>query len=753
MQAEIEATEIDATVLAGVEAHRAGQTDIAQKLYSTVLKFNPNHPDANHNLGLISKSQGKLTQAISLYEAAINQVPHSLQFWKSYIDLLVDLNRLEEVSDALSVATTSAVSHQILEYVTDSLYKAKYFRPFQGRDLSGEMEIYKRMIDKTSLGEVLKLAKRKEKTGDFFATAAIYKYILANYPNNKKVEQSLASFCDINARNVKFLVSPPDDFIKRAEENIDKNKNELAVTHIKSALASFPLCAALHMLHGSVLSRLGNTYEASSAFKTVVEIEPNHEEAWLSLGYITQNTDGGFMRAIDIYNKLLTLNPNHAFALNNLGTVYKHLNLLEKAQENFSKSIEIKPDFHIAQNNFANATRELGDWKKSIEHYELALKLKPDFYEAQNNLGVVYQELGRSELAIEAYERAVRLNKNYEQAYFNLVSMKPITSKNNLVKNMGSLYQSVKDKPGSYHICFALAKASEDLGEYEKSFDLYVQGNSKRKAALKYNISEDIILFDKLKTQALKLPNIAPLIGDQPDLVEPIFILGMPRSGTTLVEQILSSHTEIAGAGEQGFIEQRGTHFATGEVKLDEQGLLEFRRDYLAQLGKFSDGERYVTDKMPQNFRLIPLILAAFPEAKIIEVQRDPMATLWSNFKHCFTATGLGYSYNLDDLVEYHKLYKYLMSSYHEYFPNKIYTLNYEALTTNVKAEVENLISFLGVDFQESLMKPQDNKRRVATASLGQIRKKIYKGSSQDWQKFEPLLANYAEKVRIFSEN
>ena len=214
----------------------------------------------------------------------------------------------------------------------------------------------------------------------------------------------------------------------------------------------------------------------------------------------------------------------------------------------------------------------------------------------------------------------------------------------------------------------------------------------------------------------------------------------MPRSGTTLVEQIISSHSEVTGAGELNFVAQFGATIAIGVTEANHESLLDFRHKYLNRLQNVSDGNLIVTDKMPQNFLYIGLLAAAFPEAKIIHVKRNPAAVCWSNYKHYFGSKGVGYCYAIDDVTNYHALYENLMDFWTNTLSDRIYQLDYEQLTVNQESETRQLIDYLGMDWDEKCLSPQNNTRRVATASNLQVREKVYEGSSQQWKKYEPFL-------------
>ena len=230
----------------------------------------------------------------------------------------------------------------------------------------------------------------------------------------------------------------------------------------------------------------------------------------------------------------------------------------------------------------------------------------------------------------------------------------------------------------------------------------------------------------------------------------------MPRSGTTLVEQIISSHSKVTGAGELNYVQEFGATIAIGESNIDSDTLLDFRKKYLKKIKELSKGSALITDKMPLNFRFIGLILSAFPEAKIVHVKRNPAATCWGNYTKHYGVKNVGYkilpnkkftgliangfSYNFDDLVNYYKLYQDLMRFWEEHYNDQIYNLDYEKLTEDQENETKKLIKYLGLDWEESCLSPQDNIRSVHSSSSVQVRQKVYQGSSDKWKKFKPFL-------------
>ena len=290
------------------------------------------------------------------------------------------------------------------------------------------------------------------------------------------------------------------------------------------------------------------------------------------------------------------------------------------------------------------------------------------------------------------------------------------------------------------HINFGLAKVHEDLGDFERAFTHYVEGNELRKKLLGYDVGQDVELFTQLKANFPRLEQASfepENLSIQPT---PIFIVGMPRSGTTLVEQIVSCHPLVTGAGELPYVDLFGSAMATDFSDSNHDGLLHFRNSYMDKLEGHSEGSLWITDKMPQNFRYLGLLAKAFPEAKFIHVKRCPEAVCWGNFKTFFSGDGLGYAWAIDDIVIYYKLYQSLMEFWEDALHTRVYTLDYELLTDNQESETRKLIDFIGLDWDENCLYPEGNTRSVSTASNLQVRQRVYRGSSEQWKKYEPFL-------------
>jgi hypothetical protein len=302
---------------------------------------------------------------------------------------------------------------------------------------------------------------------------------------------------------------------------------------------------------------------------------------------------------------------------------------------------------------------------------------------------------------------------------------------------------------------FTLAKVNEDLGEKQSFFKYLHEGNKLRREKLNYSFikSHDYDLFNNIKNifnskSTSKIKNIS-----DSDSIKPIFILGMPRSGTSLVEQIVSNHPEVYGAGELNTIGQICVPLInkSSELKnLYEDDVESIRSNYLNFLSSLKVKEQIITDKAPLNFRFIGHILSAFPKAKIVHLKRDPIAICWSIYKSNWSGLGNSFSYNMDDLVNYYGLYDDLMKFWHKKFPGQIYDISYEKLTTNQESESKKLVEYCGLGWDKKCLEFYKNTRAVKTASSLQVRQKMYQGSSDAWKKYKSDLKPLIDGLKSY---
>ena len=528
--------------------------------------------------------------------------------------------------------------------------------------------------------------------------------------------------------------------IKKLIQLYQSKQYDAAEKLAKSLTKKFPKHPFAWKVLGALLGQAGRTSEALNIFQNLILLTPQDTQAHYNLGLSLKGL-GKLDEAEKSFRQAIILDPNYANAYNNLGITLRELGRLEEAETNYRQAIALNPNSIEAHSNLGALLQELGKQYEAEKMLNQAIKLEPNYAEAHYNLGVTLQELGKSEEAEASLNQAIKLEPNYAEAHRYLTTLKIFKSKDEQYLNMRELYldKNIKEEERC-HINFGLAKAYEDLGDFKKAFIHYREGNALRKKLLNYNISQDEKLFKQIKSNYQLIAKNALKSDKLEKSLMPVFIVGMPRSGTTLVEQIISSHSQVTGAGELSFAANFGRSMARGLSEVNNEYLLRFRSKYLTKLQFLSMSNPIVTDKMPHNFLYIGLLAAAFPEAKIVHVKRDPAALCWGNFKQFFISKNIGYCYSLDDVVSYYKLYENLMEFWESSLSKRIYNLDYDLLTKNQKDETHQLIDYLDIDWDEKCLSPQNNSRSIATASSAQVRKKVYQSSSQQWKKYKPFL-------------
>jgi len=593
-------------------------------------------------------------------------------------------------------------------------------------------------VVKLSVDKALLKAKSHAKKGEIEEAQKLYQAVLQAFPKNKRAQQGLAALS--KPKQPAATQGPPQETINQLLNLYNQGQLTTAIEQANTLTAQYPETFIVWNILGAAHNGLGETFEASEAFKKVTVLNPNYADGFNNLG-VTLIDQGKLEEAIEAYTKALTIKPDYADAYNNMGNALKDQGKLEEAIKAYNKALAIKPDYAEAYNNIGVTLQDQGKLEEAIKAYNKALAIKPDYAEAYNNMGITLQDQGKLEEAIKAYTKALAIKPDYAEAHRNLSTLTKYTPDGGQISVVDDLLQREKlNDSDRTHLHYTYAKMQEDLGDLSAAFDSYVTGGDLRQKSLAYEFSQDEHLFGRIKQTAPQFKDVVLNVTGEPIRHTPIFILGMPRSGTTLVEQIISSHSEVTGADELPYVSQFGDHLAAGLTAPTLESVSAFRERYLAELAKRADGQAFITDKMPQNFHFIALICAAFPEAKIVHVQRSAEATCWSNFKQYFALKGLGYSYDLGDTVRYHGLYKDLMHFWNQSYSDHIYNLDYDRLTEDQEPETRRLIECLELNWEDACLAPQNNKRSVKTASQQQVRQKVYKGSSEAWRKYEPFL-------------
>ena len=399
-----------------------------------------------------------------------------------------------------------------------------------------------------------------------------------------------------------------------------------------------------------------------------------------------------------------------------------------------------------------NKLRDRKKYSEAVVLFEKAIKINPNYFEAYNNLGTVLIILGKREKAIKNFIKAIEISPKYTRAHFNLAISINFNKESKELKAM-ELLTKEKDlnKDDQIYLNFALGKANEDLKSYDKAYQYWKLGNDLLRSQYNYSIESDKFFFNNLKNSFYK-EIFNEFEKFKLDKTSPIFIVGLPRSGTTLVEQILSSHKDVYGAGEIPFLQNLITeHFKPKENASDKNQknyLLKnfeiIKKNYLSLIKKNTLGSNRFTDKFPYNFKWIGIIKILFPNAKIINCKRNFKDNCFSIFKTKFNNySDNQWSSNMEEIVNYFKLYDDLMKHWKIILPNQIYEISYENLVNNSEKEIKEIVDFCGLKWEESLKMFHKNKRTVETASLLQVRKPMYSTSINSWKNYQEQLKDF----------
>ena len=619
---------------------------------------------------------------------------------------------------------------------------------------------------------LLTRAKKLVKKGNTEEAKKLYSIILKDSPQNQEAKLGLLAL-----KNLKVNKEPPQANIQSIVALYSSSKIQEALVDIEALVKDFPNSPILYNIRASCYKANGQINASIKDYEKAVNLKPDYAEAYYNLG-ITFRELGQLEAALKSYEKALAIKHEYPEAHNNLGSVLLDLGSLDSATDHFEWALAFKPNYPEAHNNLGVVTRKLEKLDKAIKSFNKAIDIQPNYVQAHSNLGNILQDIGQLDAAMDCYKNALAINPNHTQCYLdiglihkekgqiddaikffekaltinpnhavtydNLSDIKKYTINKKHITKMQSLLSSDTLSPSDRrHLCFALAKVNENLDNQDELFKYLHEANSLRKEELNYSLDRSKTLFLNVKEIfSAPYPDIEKSLSSEPSTFKPIFIVGMPRSGSTLVEQIISSHHAVHGAGEltnlPTIIGPIATdHLNQGINKLPQKPFLSIREQYLDVLSNLNVSESVITNKLPLNFIYIGFILTAFPEAKIVHMKRDARAICWSIYKSNFRNTGNGYSYNFDDLAGFYGLYTDLMDFWHQLFPDRIYDMCYEDLTTNQEEETRKLLEYCEIEWDDNCLNFHNSKRAVKTASALQVRQKMYQGSSEAWKKYE----------------
>jgi tetratricopeptide (TPR) repeat protein len=529
-----------------------------------------------------------------------------------------------------------------------------------------------------------------------------------------------------------------------------------AVARYKRALAFNPHYAEAHNNLGVALAALGRMDGAVAHYERALVLKPDHVEAHNNLG-VALAALGKMDGAVAHYERALVLKPDYAEAHHNLGITLAALGRTDDAVAHYERALILKPDYADAHNNLGNALAAKGNLDGAIAHYRRVLAISPNHAEAHNNLGHIFKTQGRFDEAMAHYGQAIASRPAYAEAHFNRAEIKTFRQGDADLAALEALAEG-DGLPASKlpFIHFALAKALDDSRDYPRAFEHLRKGNDLKRRQIHYDEAAIVQLFQRISDVFnVSLFDRFQEEGD-PSLV-PIFVLGMPRSGSTLIEQILASHPQIHGAGELKDLEKATSTVLTAcdpPVRypecvpgLDGATLRRMGQSYLARLPVPAPGKTRIVDKLPGNFLHIGLIRLILPNAKIIHTIRQPIDTCVSCYSKLF-ASGQYFSYDLAELGRYYRSYSGLMAHWRSVLPpGSILDVTYEDVVNDLEAEARRLIDYCGLPWDDRCLSFHRTSRLVKTASAVQVRTPLFRNSLERWRKFEAAIGSLLHEL------
>ena len=488
--------------------------------------------------------------------------------------------------------------------------------------------------------------------------------------------------------------------------------------------------------------KAGRLKLAEETYKKVIKKDKDNIDALRLLGLLAFKTKD-YDISERLFMRVLEIDPTFSLAWDNLAKLFRVQNKLSKSIPAFENLIKLDPYNFEALVSLGTIYIKLSKYHQGINLYEKSLTIKPENPRVYLSLGHALKTIGQREKSEIAYHNAIKFYPFSGEAYWSLANLKTYKFSKKEISNMKLAINKNIHPNEQIQMHFALAKALESNNQFEDSFNHYKEGNWLQRKQIKYNSEEyklsidDVITFFKSNKDIFK--SRANIKND-----DPIFILGLPRSGSTLIEQILSSHSLIDGTQELPNIMaisrdikliDPNNGYPNNLMNIDTSSFNDFGQKYIDETMWARSSKPFFIDKMPNNFVHIGLIKLILPNAKIIDARRNPMDACFSCFKQYF-AKGQHFTYDLDDIARYYKDYLRLMDFWNELFPREIFTINYEDIINNPNKKIRELLNFCNVEFESSCLDFHKSKRPVKTASSEQVRQPMYKTGLDYWKNY-----------------
>ncbi len=673
---------IDDPIEAGVELHKAGRHEDAEAIYRRVLRERPDDADALQYLGLLLAQRGNSGEATVLFEKAVSSRPQAPL-------LRYNLGKAYESAGRRTEAIRSyrCALERDAEYVEAHL----------------------------NLGNALK------SSGEIAAAVDCYRRALAIRPDFVPAHVNLGLACQALGRR------------------------DEALGAFERALRIDPESAPAHYDLGCLLLEMGSTERAVHHFEHAARRSPHPADALDNLGSALLKL-GRIDEAIERFHAALVIRPDDGRTHHNLGTALADRERLDEAIASYREALRLEPGLAEGHNNLGCALLELDRVDEALACFRRALRLRPDYPEPHANASTALAALGRFREAEASASRALELSPGNAKAYFHLANVQRLAPGDARVAKMEELLRHERaSSEDRMYLSFALGKVYDAAGREDEAFGLWADGNRRKRARLDYSARrwrQSLLRIERNLSRTAMAERFGG--GEPSDL--PIFIVGMPRSGTTLVEQILASHPGVHGAGELPTLGRIAADLRRDEGYLDgprlppQRALAAAGRRYVETLRARDGAARRVTNKLPENFIHLGLIALALPGARIVHCLRDPLDTCLSCYSILFSGDNQPFTYDLEELGSYHRSYERLMAHWRRALPAPTLDVRYEDLVSNQEEITRKLLAFCGLPWDDRCVAFHRTERPVRTASNLQVRQPIYERSVGRWRRYEAHL-------------
>lgn len=757
--------------------HVAGNFVIAERTYHDVLRATPDNPTTNHLLGAMYFQLGNVEKALHYMKRSIEVEPAEKQYWSNYGSVFYMAERHDEAIDCFNKALALDPTHlESLNRKSLALWHKDQFEDAEKIALESLEMVPDNLDALVNLG--LSLARQNkfkeagviwEKSSDKYPqdvrTWSNWSNMLREMRNFKQAEKIALKALDIDPKDTDALnnlgcalrdMGRGDEAAEIFEKatnispkNFQAHYNKALALHDAGLYEKASIAAryavdfkedygeAYNAL-SSALLEIGEFSQAHYAAQRALQLKPDDAESYLNLAdvlYLAACFDDGHAAL----KEALKRDPDNPRAYSKLSSIYERLDEADDALWAIDKAIELSPDTPLYLARKASILHVANEIEESLKCVDEALKMNPDLMPALISKAEVLIAVNRMEEAAEVLERAKEVNADHPLIYFTLSNIKKFDSEDDEdFQKMLSLKDSASNMGTAYKasLGYAIAKGYENQKQYDKAFECLDKASSEKRQTLPYDIKGQSAVFNNMKRD-FSPQAIEEFKGKGCDSKVPVFIIGMPRSGTTLTEQIISSHPDVFGAGELPDImraKRRIGDINAGNLK--ETGELYVE---LASARCKTDGIKRITDKMPGNYLNLGLIASILPEAKIIHCCRNPLDTCLSNYKQNFMV-GQYWSYDLEELGAEYLRYLDLMAYWHEQFPGRILDIHYEDTVHDLETQARQLIDYIGLEWNDACLEPHKQKRAVLTASKSQVTQPVYTSSVEKWKIYEKQL-------------